>query len=146
MIKNKIFLSQNMKNKKKINKKEEESVQKLLDSEKLEKLERFLHPEKAKYDFLQDSEEEEITEEIDFDGLINLSKKDLGKINIEKFTEENDGIIFFCKTCKQEVMVSRLPSKNKKLVKFQCNECQGGDILYGTTRGVKEYYERKQSK
>jgi len=135
-----------MKNNKKINKKEEDSVRKLLDSEKLKKLESFLNPEKTKYEFLQDSEDAEITEEIDFDGLINLSKKDLGKINTEKFTEENDGILFYCKTCRSEVMVSRLPSKNKKQVKFQCNECQGGDILYGTTRGVKEYYERKQNK
>ncbi len=129
--------------KNKINEHEKESVRRLLDSEKMQKLEDFLSPEKVKYDFLQDSEEAEVLAEIDFDALVDLSSQDLGKINAEKFEEDFDKILFYCKTCKEETEVSRLPSKKKK-VQFQCNSCQGKDIIYGTARGVREYYERRK--
>lgn len=136
-----------MKNQKsRVNKKEQESVERLLDAEKLQKLESFINPEKVKYEFLQDSEDDEVVGEIDFDALVSLPKQNLGQINADKFTEENDGILFYCKVCHAEVEVSRLPSKNKNSVKFQCNTCQGRDILYGTSRGVKEYYERREKR
>lgn len=108
-----------------------------------EKLEQILHPKKAKYEFLQDAEDEEVTAEIDYEALVDLSAKNLSLEKPDQFDEEKDAIIFYCKDCKSEQEVSRLDDGAQKKVKFQCNECGGKNVLYGTQRGVKEYYERK---
>jgi len=128
-----------------INTEDKKTINKLLDKEKLQKLESFLHPKKTKYEFLQDSEEAEVNGEINYEELIHLEKKNLGEINIENFTDEKDKILFFCKSCNAMVDVSRIPSKNNK-IRFQCKTCQSSDILYGTDRGIKKYVERKNSK
>jgi hypothetical protein len=111
---------------------------------------------KVKYDFLQDAEDAEISAEIDYDALLHLEKKDFSKEKRDDFGEEKDAIIFYCRDCKSEQEVTRLGSsaegkekgKRKKAepkIQFECNACKNKNIFYGTKRGIKEYFERKNS-
>ncbi len=107
---------------------------------------------KVKYDFLQDLEDSEISAEIDYDALLSLEKKDFSKEKIQDFGEEKDAIVFYCKDCKSPQEVTRLGSSSeenkKKLaskIQFECNVCHNRNIFYGTYRGIKEYFDRKNS-
>lgn len=126
----------------KINKQESDSIEKFLDAERIHVAD-IPDREKVKYDFLQDSEEEEVVADIDFDALVNVSDQNLGTINAEKFVEELDTILFYCKQCKEEVEVERVLDHGKSPVQFKCQECHSSDVIYGTARGVREYYERR---
>lgn len=99
--------------------------------------------------FLQDKEEDKIIE-INYDALIDLSQKDFSStehlsLDVEPSEEELDeknAIVFYCRDCKKMVEVRRMDrsKKRKKNVYFECTECEGKNVLYGTNRGVGQYF------
>lgn len=99
--------------------------------------------------FLQDKEEDKIIE-IDYDALVDLSRKDFSCIS-EVSTEEKEPlqdeegkkeISFYCRDCKKMVEVKRVDrsKKRKKSVHFECMECGGKNVLYGTKKGLEQYF------
>lgn len=52
---------------------------------------------------------------------------------------EEDRIGFYCKKCKELVEKNQV---GKKYV-YECNECGGKDVAFGTIRSLNEYYIRR---
>lgn len=107
-------------------------------------------PEGVQYNFLRDAEDHVDIEShnIDYDSLVTLQEKKfivgppIAEESTEKnkFTEEFDGIVFYCKDCKKIVEAERLAPTKKQKVKFKCNECNSKNIFYGTKRGIEAYF------
>ncbi len=94
------------------------------------------------YSFLRESENDAIIE-INYDALIDLSKKDFS-IDESTATENDHAIAFYCKDCKQLVEVMRVPSKGKKpKVQFCCAQCHGKKVFYGTHAGIERFFHIK---
>ena len=90
------------------------------------------------YSFLKDKEEDKHIE-IDYDALTDLAQKDFSDPLEET---HQDDVAFYCRTCKTITDVSRVASRSKKKqkVQFSCNLCKGGNVYYGTKRGIAKYF------
>ncbi|MEI7510854.1 MAG: hypothetical protein WCJ84_01710 [Candidatus Peregrinibacteria bacterium] len=92
------------------------------------------------YDFLREAENEEIVGEIDYDGLLDLEKKKFGREEDEEgIGGENDVIVFYCRDCEAIVPVQK---KAQQKLAFECEQCKGSEIVYGTKRGISGYFKK----
>ena len=105
--------------------------------------------ESVQYNFLRDAEDHKEIEshEIDYDSLVTLQEKKFlvgeGEESEEKknkFSEEFDGIVFYCRDCKKLVDVEKMPPTKRQKIKFKCQECTSKSVLYGTKRGIEAYF------
>lgn len=106
--------------------------------------------ESVKYNFLRDAEDHKEIEshEIDYDSLVTLQEKkflvgepeEIEDEKKNKFSEEFDGIVFYCRDCKKLVDVEKMSPTKKQKMKFKCQECTSKSVLYGTKRGIEAYF------
>ena len=96
------------------------------------------------YDFLRESENESDELEINYDDLLDLTKKKMW-IREDEEGGENDAIVFYCGDCEKEVSVERLPAQRRQKVKFKCKECEGTHVFFGTKRGITDYFQRERN-